>query len=177
MTQSNYCKQIEAALESDEPVPREDYLRWVQDGDLSSQARAYELSASAWGRIEPEPSMEEQCSFMARYFLSCIEHHLQSDEYVLNGFEGGRALAAWLKHLQRVAGTESVVKDVARDMGELYKRLDEEGRNRLETGALEHILETPALRAYFNFWQDDSTLRVALESALAWGLAHTEQAG
>jgi hypothetical protein len=42
-------------------------------------------------------------------------------------------------------------------------------------GALEHILEAPGLRPFFEHWVHDPDLRKAHESALEWGLAHADR--
>jgi hypothetical protein len=159
MVRHDYRLEVERVLKTSEVVLKPDYLRWVQNGDLATQARAYQLSATSWRRIQPEPSMEEQCQFMMEHLLACIEANPPTDEYLQSGFEAGCSLAAWLKHLQGIPGTANVIGHVADQLALLYKKLDPAGRNRLETGALEHILEQPALRVYFESWQRDPILR------------------
>ena len=48
-----------------------------------------------------------------------------------------------------------------------------ETRNRIETGAVEHIFEEKGLRKYFEHWRRDPDLRTAYELCLAWGKAHS----
>ena len=40
---------------------------------------------------------------------------------------------------------------------------------------LEHVLEAPGLRRYFEHWGQDPVLREAYEPALEWGLAHEDR--
>ena len=53
----------------------------------------------AWDRIRPEPTMDEQCAFMAEYLLDCLVRDSAPDDFIHGGFESGSAIAAWLKHL------------------------------------------------------------------------------
>jgi hypothetical protein len=48
-----------------------------------------------------------------------------------------------------------------------YKAADPTTRSRIETGALEHALESRAVRPFFDAWGTDPTLREAHEHALA----------
>ena len=177
MLGKNYQSEVDRVLKTRDVVRKDDYLRWARSGDLPTQARAYQLSATGWHRIQPEPSMEEQCQFMTDHLLACIETNPTRDAYVQNGFEAGSSLAAWLKHLQAIPSAADVIADVANRLAVLYKRLDATGQNRLETGALEHILERPGLRVYFEAWQLDPVLHKAHALALEWGLAHSDEGG
>ena len=174
MNNYNYQPAVEAALASSAVVPKQTYLTWAQEGDLGTQGRAYELSARAWDRIQPEPTMQEQCGFMASYLLTCLATNPESDEWVHSGFEAGHELASWLKHLVKRANADEVVIPVASEIERLYRVADAAGRNRIETGALEHILESRALRAYFKHWAEDDVLRKGHQLSLEWGIAHGE---
>lgn len=68
-----------------------------------------------------------------------------------------------------------MITDVAAGLEKLYRAGDGATRTRIETGALEHILEKPALRPYFLYWKDDSVLREAYEPAMSWGLEHADK--
>src|SRR5713226_4791810 len=138
----------------------------MQDPDLETRALVYELTDRHWSRISPELSMNEQCSFMSRYLLDCLAANRQDEEHVHSGFEAAWELASWLKHLRTLEGTEKVIERVVRDLELLYRRSDPETRNRIETGAVEHVLEDRKLRKFFSNWQDDSELRSAYEHCL-----------
>jgi len=177
MKNPNHRNEVEAALVSSELVPKERYLRWTQDGELGTQGRAYQLSRKHWHRIQPEPTLQEQCSFMAAYLLACLRTNPQSDGWVHSVFEAGHELAGWLKHLAKRADSNVVIANVVSELERLYRLADADGRNRIETAALEHILESRSLRAYFSHWADDETLREGHRLALEWGIAHGERAG
>jgi hypothetical protein len=169
--------EVEAAIAGSAVVPKGDYLRWASSRDVAVQARAFHLSAGAWDRISPEPTTEEQCGVMADYLLVCLSSNPAPDDYIHSGFEAGHALASCLKHWVGLPDTSEVIASVAKRLERRYRESDPEGRNRIETGALEHILESPRLRRYFEHWAQDAELREAYEPALAWGLAHADDAG
>jgi hypothetical protein len=169
--------EVEAAISGSGMVRKVDYLRWASSSDLGVQARAFHLSANAWGRISPEPTMEEQCEVMADYLLGCLSGNPVPDDFIHSGFEAGYALASCLKHWSFSPRAADVIAIVAKRLEQLYRESDPQGRNRIETGALEHILETPRLRPYFEHWGQDAELRDAYEPALAWGRAHSDDTG
>ena len=70
--------------------------------------------------------------------------------------------------------TSAVLTAAAADVTELFLASGEDVRTAIETGFLEHILETAALRPYFERWSRDSNLREAWERALEWGKAHPD---
>jgi hypothetical protein len=167
---------VEAALLDSRDIPKAEYLRWARQEDLATRARAYRLSESQWARIKPEPSMAEQCGFMADYLLTCLLEDPNPDGYVHTSVEAGGVLVAWLKHLSTIPAASAVVTGVAARLAESYKRSDCRARARIETVVLEHVLESPRLRPVFEAWCDDPALRDAYAAALAWGLAHPDDA-
>jgi hypothetical protein len=145
------------------------------DGDLRTRGAVYHLTAQAWERIVPELSMSEQCSFMAGYLFDCLILNPKSEDYVYGGFEAAWELASWLKHLEGREGGGIVITQVARRLTEAYLASDETTRNRIETGAVEHILESKPLRKYFESWASDPVLGKAYELCLEWGQAHESE--
>jgi hypothetical protein len=121
--------------------------------------------------------MEEQCEVMLDYLLACISRNPTPDDFILSGFEAGHELASCLKHWSRIAGTSDVIAGAAKRLETLYRLADAEGRDRNETGALEHILEAARLRPYFEHWAEDATLSEAYRPALEWGRAHPDDLG
>jgi len=121
--------------------------------------------------------MTEQCGFMAEYLLRCIGADRKDDDVVHTGLEAGRELAAWLTHLVRRPDTRLMIADVTTRLRDLFRSSDAATRFRIETATLEHALEIPALRPFFESWGTDPVLRDAFEAALAWGEAHENSAG
>ena len=162
------------ALQSDASIPRSVVLGWMRDPDLETRAVVYQLTDKAWARIKPELSMKDQCSFMGTYLLECLKSNREDEDYVHSGFEAAWELARWLKHLVTIEGTEKIVREVIHDLESLYRDADDKTRNRIETGAIEHIFENRALREHFARWREDPVLKTAYEECLAWGKTHEQ---
>jgi len=111
---------------------------------------------------------------MADYLIECLLQNPEGDDFVHSGFDAAYEIAAWLKHLAKTPDGRAVLIEVASRLAIAYRAADATTRNRIETGALEHALESRAVRPFFDSWGTDPILRDAHEHALAWGLAHTE---
>jgi hypothetical protein len=94
----------------------------------------------------------------------------------MGGFEAAWGMATWLKDLTKHEDADPIIRGVAHRLADLYRRADAQTRNRIETGAVEHMLELPALRPYFAFWAEDPVLKQAHHECLEWGLAHEGEA-
>ena len=141
--------------------------------DLGTRAAVYALTEQAWARIQPPIPGAIQCGFMASYLVECIEKNPEQGEYLHGGFEAAYEYSAWLKHLLR-RNAEEFIPEAASRLETAFRRGDEDTRNRIETGALEHILESPGLRPYFAHWETDPVLAESYSCALEWGRAHQE---
>jgi hypothetical protein len=64
---------------------------------------------------------------------------------------------------------------MAAKLEKLYCDSNDEIRDRIICGALEHIFEEKMLVSYFQSWQNDSDLKEAFMAALEWGEAHREE--
>lgn len=171
----DFSSEIEAAINSPGDINQADYRRWVEQGDLASRARVYALALSHWSRIQPAPQVSEYWAFATDYLLETLVADSQGElDYIHSGFEAAHELAAWLKHIVKEPEGEAVVADVAHRLAAAYRASDQTTRNRIETGALEHALESRRVRPFFDAWAADPVLREAYEPALQWGLAHAE---
>ena len=173
----DFSKEVEATVNSTGEISKSDYVRWSKRGNLATRGRVYALAASQWSRIQPEPQMSEHCAFMADYLLECLLTNPPADDYLHSGFDAAHELAAWLKHLAKDDAGRGIVADVAHRLATAYRASDARTRNRIETGALEHALESPRVRPFFSAWEADPILREAYGPALQWGLAHSEETG
>jgi len=168
----DFTREVEAAIEGTGTISGSELSRWVRQGDLATRARVHALTATAWARIQPEPTMREQCDFMADYLLECLAENPATDGYLHNGSEAGHAIAAWLKHLAGIPEAAGVIAAVAGRLEALYRGSERVVRDRIETAALEHIFEAVRLRPFFEGWRRDPALRGAFARALEWGSAH-----
>jgi len=161
-------------IDMDTVIPKEDVLTWMQEKDFEIRGAIYELTSKAWNRIQPELTMEEQCSFMLHYLVDCIRDNHQDTEWSHSGFEAAWEFASWLKHLNKIPGTEGILATAARELTAMYRAGDDDLRNRIATGALEHIFEVKNLRKYFDEWQADPELKEEYEACSGWGNAHSK---
>src|SRR5438445_11370886 len=145
----NLSAEVEVALSETGTIQRADYERWIRC-DLRTRARVYALTASHWSRIDPEPSGVGHCRFMADYLLECLVQNPEGDDFLHSGFDAAHEIAAWLKHLAKTPDGRAALTDVADRLAIAYKAADPITRNRIETGALEHALESRAGRPFFD---------------------------
>jgi len=74
-----------------------------------------------------------------------------------------------VKRLERVGDNEKLVSQIVQRLTQSYISADENTRNRIETGAVEHMMESPSMRKYFASWKGDPALGTAYELCLQWG--------
>ena len=83
----------------------------------------------------------------------------------------GHELAALLKHLSTLPDAAMIIGDVAARLAASYRASDASTRNRIETGTLEHALESLLVRPFFSNWSHDPVLREAYGPALEWAVS------
>ncbi len=165
---------IESALHSNDRVDREHVRSWIREArDVQALELLYSFTNEAWNRIEPHLERDESCEMICRYFLTCINENSE-DEGALNRYGAAGELEAWIDHLASIDGTESVLKNIAKAITELYLRSSEDVQTAIETGFLEHVLEQETFRSLFSYWASDERLKDAWQRALEWGLAHPD---
>jgi hypothetical protein len=171
---TDFRPEIEAAILSDEPIPREKALFWIDAAaDLPTLSKLYRLTGESYYRIQPDLGMEATCGLIQRYLLECIRQDTTEDEQILGRWEAAQQLHVWFCHLlESEEDTSAVLKGAARAVTELFLASGEEVRNAIEAGFLEHALEMVALRPYFEHWAGDARLCQAWDRALEWGKAH-----
>ena len=159
------------AICGDGAIPLEHVRSWIRSPNLETRGAVYRLTDVAWTRITPKLSPNEQLKFMCSYLLECVATNPESRDHLHSGFEAAWEFAAWLKHMNSI-GEDPIVKHAALELEALFRRGDPDTRVRIETGALEHILEEPALRGHFTHWENDSELAPTFRRSLEWGRAH-----
>lgn len=172
-----FIAEIDAALSGDGPIPKKRALLWIDtasDSDLSTLAKLYRLTGEGYYRIQPELGMEPTCALVQRYLLQCIRQNITDDDEIENRFEACMSLHLWLRHLIETGGTRAIVTQVAQAITKLFLESNEDVRYTIETGFLEHALETAALRPYFEHWAADPKLQRAWDECVKWGEAHPD---
>jgi len=174
---SELDSEINTALSSDGPIPREKVLSWIAasaDSDLSTLSKLYRLTGEGYYRIQPDLGREPTCALIQRYLLGCIRYGLTDNEEIQGRYEAAESLHVWFRHLLGMEGTATVMSRAAKAVTDLYLENGEDVRNAIETGFLEHALETTALHPYFQHWASDPRLESAWNRALEWGNGHPD---
>jgi hypothetical protein len=173
---ADITSDIEAALLTHTPLPRKQVLHWIDNADdLRTLARLYQLTGEGYSRIQPNLGKEVVCGLVQRYLLECIKANITNDEDILSQREAAQVLHGWFcRLLEMEEDNSAVLKSAAAAITSQFLASGEEVRNVIETGFLEHALETAALRPYFEHWSGDDRLREAWNRALEWGKAHPD---
>lgn len=166
---------IDTALSGDGPIPREEVLSWINDAadsDLPTLSKLYRLTGQGYYRIQPELGRGPTCALIQRYLLGCLRDGVTDNDDIQERYEAAATLHVWFRHLVGMDGSFEVLTAAANGLMKLYLESGEEVRVAIETGFLEHALETVTLRPYFQQWGSDPRLEPAWKRALAWGDAH-----
>lgn len=170
----DYGREIDAALSSQDSIPKGKVLLWIESaGDLTTLAKLYRLTGEGYYRIKPELGREAECRAVQRYLLECIRQDVTDNEEIESRWEAAATLHFWLRHLLEKGDSSDVIAGAAKAITDLFLT-NEEARDAIEAGFLEHALETSALRPYFEHWSRDEPLKEAWERALKWGKAHPD---
>jgi hypothetical protein len=173
---SDITSDIETALLTDTPLPGEQVLHWIHKAeDLRTLAKLYRLTGEGYSRIQPDLGKEVVCGLVQRYLLECIKANITNDQDILSQWQAAQVLHGWFcRLLEMEEDNSAILKSAADAITALFLVSGEEVRNVIETGFLEHALETAALRPYFEHWSGDDRLREAWNRALEWGKAHPD---
>ena len=170
---NDFSAEIDAALLGEAPIPRERVLCWIEAApDLSTLAKLYRLTDEGYYRIQPDLGRDASCALIQRYLLQCIREGVSDNDEIQERYEAAQSLHVWFLHLLEMKDTSAVLKTAADAVTELFLASGEDVRTAIQTGFLEHVLETATLRPYFEHWSRDSNLKEAWERALEWGKAH-----
>lgn len=172
---TDLSNQIDAALKSEEKIDRDVVVRWIeQASDLRTLSKLYRLTDGGYYRIQPELGSDTTCELIQRYLLECIRQNVEHDDEIESRFDAAMTLHAWFRHLVGMGDADAILRRTSEAITELYLSSEEDIRYTIETGFLEHALETAAIRPYFEHWANDPRLAPAWKDALAWGEAHPD---
>lgn len=127
------------------------------------------------GRIRPSIDDDWLYAATSDYLLECIARHTDSDitdASVHSPFEAARELVGWFNWIVAQDNVPTVIRNRIDRVASVFKNGGTSVQNCVETGFLEHVLETPSNRPYFSHWKDDEVLADCYTEALRWGEAH-----
>jgi hypothetical protein len=149
-------------------IPGAGFREWMRSADIEVLGVAYSLLGDHRFEIEPSLSLEEYIEFVRRYYTRCIMENPDGD------WSDSRFSAAWdlvnvvSHHWRESSVPRSVMDDWKKWLADLYRESDEEIRNCIVCGTLEHLLEQGVFREFFTDWTRDPVLRKAYDEALSW---------
>ena len=168
--------EIIAALSDNGPIPKERVLSLIDaaaDSDLSTLSKLYRLTGEPIIELTPN-WVESARAAIQRCLLGCIRDGVAKSEEIQERYEAARSLHVWFRQLAGRDGTSALLTRAGGGVTNLYLDSGEDVRDAIETGFLEHALETVSLRQYFEHWAADPRLRPAWTLALPWGKAHPD---
>ena len=172
---TDFDSKLDAALHSDKPIARDDAVRWIAVADdISALSKLYRLTGERYYSIKPELGRDETCSLIRRYLLECIRLNVTGRDDIQDRWQAAQTLHAWFCHLMEQDGASSILTQAEQAITDLFLGGDNDIRNAIEAGFLEHALETAALRPYFEHWSTDDRLSAAWSRAMEWGKAHPD---
>jgi hypothetical protein len=169
----NFRPKIDEALVSDQRIPRLEVLLWIdRSKDIQTLSKLYRLTRERYYQIQPDLGKDATCGLVQRYLLQCIRENVIDDNEVEGRWGAAQSLHIWFCHLVQKNDSTEILKGAAEAVTDMFRAGDKDIRDAIETGFLEHALETEALRPYFAHWSTDPRLRESWERALEWGEAH-----
>lgn len=161
--------EIEAALDSNSPIPADEVRRWMQAQCLDTWGALSIVFFDHAERIQPPLDMQTVCDFMRKYYKRCLSEAVDGGKYYPSRYIAGHELQNWFKRLwEDHTVPRGYVDDLKAMLTELYLSGDAEVQECVVNSVLEHLFETPEFVQYFSEWKQDSTLKVAYESAMQW---------
>jgi len=171
----NYTPEIDAALSSREPIPRQKGLVWMESAtDLPTLAKLYRLTGEGHYRIQPELGKVAECSAVRNYLLGCVRQNVTDDEEIQSRWEAAATLHLWLRQLFEMGDASDEIDKTGQAITELFLTGGQEIQLAIEQGFLEHALESASLRPYFEHWSKDERLRDTFQAATEWANDHPD---
>jgi hypothetical protein len=158
-------------LDRGEFIPWEEFISWMQSGDLELEALAFAALTCSPTRVVGSIDIDVANNFFFRYLLASLSQQRPPAQILgdsrlpyIDAYEIA-ARYTWL----RLQGTSPHLLESVRDeLARLYLSGDADLKDQVVNGALEHILEEPLCREDFKRWRLNPELSQALSEALKW---------
>jgi hypothetical protein len=145
-------------------------LDWMKSDDMEvlGALQTFLSKARFLDRVKPGMSRDELSEFALHYYGRCLREN-QEGEWALGRYGAAWDIASWFRGLwSRGVDEIGLVERIKSWLGELYVQSDADVRRCIVDGALEHMFEERAIRAFFADWKKDPTLSVAFAEASEW---------
>lgn len=157
------------------PISRAEAEAWMKSDDLQILGLVVQafVDYGDLERIEPRLDMQVVYDFLLRYYERCIREDPEC-EWADGRYVVGLHIVPWYHNAPEVIGESLLgfLADIKQLLRRLYLEGDEDVRDAIVCGTIEHILEQPRWREFFKDWCDDPILRGAYDYAMEWALKH-----
>jgi hypothetical protein len=161
------------------PIPRAEAEAWMQSDDLQILGLVVQalVDYGDLERIEPRLDTQVVYDFLMRYYEHCIRED-PPIEWADGRYTIGMSIVPWYHGAPETDDQprQEFLARVKQLLARLYLEGDEDIRDAVVCGTLEHILEQPRWREFFKDWCDDPILRETYGRAMEWAVWHDEQA-
>jgi len=158
-------------------IPADRVRYWMQSCDIEVQGAIADLLTYPpyWERVDPPISEEELERFLFPYYKRCFMED-PDGEWAATRYGAAREIVGWYKAVPSTVdlGSQTFLLHMKKWLEEVYTDGDEDIREAIITGALEHILEQLRWRTFFADWQTDPALVVAYDQAMQWAREHEQ---
>lgn len=171
LSADDIVETICSALRSKQPgsLPLARIREWLGHDDPEVRGVAYKVLSEDPHLLDPHPTVDDFVS-LALQFLDKTIGAAGGGDWAYSGYEVSWHLASWFSSLALDPSTPRPFLDsIVEHLGTLYERLDENGRETLVNGALEHIFERQELRDLFVAWKSHPVLARAYADSCLWG--------
>ena len=144
---------------------------WMTSQDIVIMGALWDLILSdpqVFAKITLLPWRDEMDDFAIRYFGRCLIEDPKS-KWTATRYEAARTIIGWFDNDEENLVFMNRLKEWLKD---IYINNDDEVRNAIVTGTLEHLFEREKWRVFFKDWLQEPLLVEAYNSALDWGLYH-----
>src|SRR5687767_3395345 len=114
---TNFGREIDDALLTEEPIPREKVVLWI---DTASDLASLRLTGEGYYRIQPDLGQEVTCTLIQRYLLECIRQNVATEGEIQGRWEAAGTLHAWFCHLVGMTDTSAILKRASQAVTELF---------------------------------------------------------
>lgn len=163
-------KRIQGYIEARKKIPKEVLLEIMKTKDLETMGAIFNIfdSEEYENLIDQYPDMEDIIGFYVTFFRRCIIENI-AGEYALNRYEAAGTLVNFYKGLKKDKRVPKRMIDTVKSMlKEVYMEGNEDIRECVINGFLEHIFEDVQIQADFSDWKNNEVLKEAYDQALKW---------
>lgn len=160
-------KLAESSEEVGGNIPADFLRKGIGSNDLETNGLIFQMlhTANIYRRVTPPLTLDDFQSLHIKYLPRCMKERGNS-EWRQSPYLAAQSLVQWFRHLwadrQQNA---SYLTDWREALGQLYREGDNDVRDCVVCGVLEHLFGGEPIRDFFDSWKDDPVLRDAYNDA------------